>query len=184
MKLHIRSFLLVFSLLTLCFGVSLSALELTAEQKTKVAEQLKNLQVLGSDPTMVAAVKAANANPPADYQDMTQAKWKVLSILSPEIKFFTKSELAAFLKSKRSALITEIFVSAANGTKVAFLAKTTSWNHTGSAKHDQTMKGKTWIGSPEEDESTGKIQVQIAFPVLDGKKAIGSVVIGLDVSKL
>jgi hypothetical protein len=46
------------------------------------------------------------------------------------------------------------------------------------------MSGKTWIGPPELDESSGRITVQISFPILDGKKAIGTMVIGLDVAKL
>jgi hypothetical protein len=34
------------------------------------------------------------------------------------------------------------------------------------------------------DESTGLITVQVAVPVLDGGKAVGSIVVGLTVSKL
>jgi sensor histidine kinase regulating citrate/malate metabolism len=36
----------------------------------------------------------------------------------------------------------------------------------------------------EVDESTGVESLQVAFPVLDGGKAIGSVVVGLAVAKL
>jgi hypothetical protein len=46
------------------------------------------------------------------------------------------------------------------------------------------MAGKTWIGETETDASTGVVQVQISFPVLDAGKPIGSIVIGLQVSKL
>jgi hypothetical protein len=46
------------------------------------------------------------------------------------------------------------------------------------------MKGETWYGEVEVDESTGVQQVQISVPVLDGDKAIGSLVVGLNVSKL
>jgi len=88
------------------------------------------------------------------------------------------------LKTKRTAVMAELFVSGTDGTKVAFFAKTTSWSHKGKAKHDAPMSGKSWTGSPELDESSGKITVQIAFPVLDGRKPIGSIVIGLDISKL
>jgi len=46
------------------------------------------------------------------------------------------------------------------------------------------MSGKTWTGKPELDESTGVQQVQIGLPVLDNGKPIGSIVVGLNLSKL
>jgi hypothetical protein len=153
------------------------------DPKEMAADELKKLAVLGSDAKVVAAVKAFNASPPAVAKDMDQAKWSQLSVLSPEVKTFTKNDLASYLKSKKSDKVTEIFVSGADGTKVAFLAKPTSWSHKGKPKHDKPMSGKTWIGNAELDESSGKLQIQVSFPVLDGGKAIGSVVVGLDASK-
>jgi hypothetical protein len=114
---------------------------------------------------------------------MTQAKWKSLSVLSNEVKFFSKNALAEYLKTKRTDAVAECFVSIADGTKAAFFAKTTSWSHKGAAKHDNPMANKTWMGESDMDESTGKVLVQISFPVLDAGKPIGSVVIGLDLSK-
>jgi hypothetical protein len=67
---------------------------------------------------------------------------------------------------------------------VAFLSKTTSWSHADKDKHKIPMTGKTWSGPVEIDESTGQQQVQVALPVLDGGKPIGSIVFGLAVSKL
>jgi hypothetical protein len=46
------------------------------------------------------------------------------------------------------------------------------------------MKSIDMPFSAKMDESTGKPQMHISFPVLDGKKPIGSMVIGLDLSKL
>jgi hypothetical protein len=46
------------------------------------------------------------------------------------------------------------------------------------------MTGKTWVGPAEIDQSSGQLQIQVAFPVLDGTKPIGSVVVGLAVTKL
>jgi len=46
------------------------------------------------------------------------------------------------------------------------------------------MTGKTWQGQPEVDESTGLQQVQVAVPILDGGKPIGSLVVGLSLTKL
>jgi len=160
------------------------ATALTPDQKAKVDAYLKEFMVLGSDPTVVKAVRDYNSAPPTEYASMTQDKWASLSVLSPEIKSLAKNSLAEYLKGKRQAVIAELFVSAANGNKVAFFAKTSSWSHKGKPKHDLPMSGKTWIDVPALDESSGKVTVQVSFPVLDGGKPIGSIVIGLDVSKL
>lgn len=160
------------------------AQNLSPEQKAKVDSALAQLSSLGTDPTVVAAVRDYNTNPPAIVATMTQGKWKSLSVLSSEVLSFARNPLAVYLKTRRTDTIDELFVSGAAGTKVAFFGKTTSWSHKGAAKHDQPMAGKTWIGEPSLDESSGKYEVQISFPVLDGGKPIGSIVIGLDVSKL
>ena len=107
-----------------------------------------------------------------------------LSMLSPEVKAFSKNDLAAYLRTLKDDSVSEIFVSGADGTKVAFLSKTSNWSHKGKPKHDVPMSGKTWTGKPELDESTGVQQVQVGLPVLDGGKAVGSIVVGLNLSKL
>jgi len=164
--------------------VSLQAQTLTDAQTVKVKAVLASLQPLGVDPTVVKAVKSFNAKPPAELAGMTQDKWDKLNVLDPIVRDLSKNDLAAYLKAKKTPIIIELFVSGANGTKVAFFAKTTSWNHTGKPKHDVPMTGKTWIGAPALDESTGKLEVQVSFPVLDGAKPIGSIVVGLDVNQL
>lgn len=155
-----------------------------ADTKAKIAERIKQFAPLGSAAPVVDAVRAFNASPPAEAKGMTQEKWKDLPVTNPEVRVFAKNALATFLKSKKDDVIAEIFVSGADGTKVAFLAKTSNWSHKGKPKHDLPMSGKTWTGNIEVDESTGKQQVQIGLPVLDKGKPIGSIVIGLEVAKL
>jgi hypothetical protein len=157
---------------------------LTDGQKAKVNAYLKEYSALGVDPTVVKAVKDFNAAPPQETVGMTQEKWDALSVLSPEVRAFAKNPLAEYLKTKRGAEVAELFVSGANGTKVAFFGKTTNWSHKGKPKHDVPMTGKTWIGAPELDQSSGKVTVQVSFPVVDGAKPIGSIVVGLEISKL
>ena len=173
-----------FFTLTVVLGISASAEALTATQRKAAAEHLKVLQALGVDPAIVAEVKAYNAAAPAESKDMTNEKWKQLTVLDPFVRSFTKNSLAQHLKSKKDDSVTEMFVSGADGGKVAFLAKTTSWNHKGREKHDTPMKGTVWFGEVELDQSSGQRQVQVAFPVLDGSKPIGSVVVGISIGKL
>jgi hypothetical protein len=180
MTIH-RLFILAMSLLAVA-RVQAEALEPAIQ--AKIEEQLKVTQSWASDPVIVKAVKDHNTALPADQAAMTQDKWKGLSVLDPLVRGFTKNEAGQFLKSKKSEFVTEAFVSGADGLKVAFLAKPTNWSHKGKSKHDEPMSGKTWQGAVEVDESTGLQQVQIAVPILDEGKPIGSLVIGISVSKL
>jgi hypothetical protein len=157
---------------------------MTPELKAKVEARAKQLQGWSTDPVIVAAVKAHNASPPAGAKDMTQEKWKQLSILDPFVRSFNRNPLGQYLKSRQDGEISECFVSGADGTKVAFLAKTTNWTHIDKDKHKVPMTGKTWIGPEEVDESSGQLQVQVGLPVWDGGKPIGSIVVGLSVAKL
>jgi hypothetical protein len=172
--------------IALCCWLSAAAFGggVPAEIKSKLDAQVTELKSLSTDPRVVKAVKANNAAPPSEYKGMTNEKWKELTVLDPLVRALTKNALAEYLKTKKNDVITEAFVSATNGTKVAFLSKTTSWTHKGKPKHDVPMTGKVWVGPVEVDESTGQQQIQVGFPVLDGGKPIGSIVVGLKVAAL
>lgn len=175
-----------FVLSVLCwlgFG-SASALALDADVQAKVDAKLKEAQTWAADAAIVDAVKAHNAGLTPDQAAMTEEKWKTLSVLDSFVRAFTKNAAATFLKTKKNDQVVEAFLSGADGKKVAFLAKTSNWSHAGKAKHDVPMTGKTWQGTPELDESSGLQELQIAVPVLDGGKPIGSLVVGLRLSKL
>ncbi len=152
--------------------------------KEKVEARLKQIQSWGVDPKLVTAVKELSSNPAPQGKDMTNEKWRGLTPLDPFVRSFTKNSVAEYLKAKKDDSVGEMFASAADGSKLAFLTKTTYWSHKGNQKHEAPMKGKTWIGRLEVDESTGYQMVQVAFPVLDGGKPIGSVVVGLKAAAL
>jgi hypothetical protein len=155
------------------------------DAQARAAARAKAVYALwGTDPAVVAAVKAFNTAPPEGSKSMTQQKWKELSVISPEVRALTRNDLATYLRTKKDDAVVELFVSGADGTKVAFLGKPTNWCHKGKPKHDKPMAGQTWVGATEVDESTGKLEVQVAVPVLDGGKAIGSIVVGLDATVL
>lgn len=175
---------LALGLAVLCLNLSAAPEGVDPAVQAKIDLKLKELQTWAKDDKIVKAVKAHNSAPPAEHAAMTQDKWKSLTVLDPIVRGLTKNEAAEFLKAKKTDSVTEAFVSDALGTKVAFLAKTTSWCHKGKPKHDVPMTGKTWQGAIEVDESTGLQQLQIAVPVFDGDKAIGSLVVGLSVAKL
>ena len=157
---------------------------LTPEQTTALTKQVEEFKKVAADPKVVEAVKTVNTAALADYKDMTQDKWKALPVLDPKVRYFSKNPAAEVLKAKKNDMTAEMFLNAADGTKVAFLAKTSNWSHKGKPKHDEPMAGKTWQGEVEVDESTGLKSIQVAIPVLDGGKAIGSMTVGFSITKL
>jgi hypothetical protein len=166
----------------LTLGAHAAALD--APLQAKVDAKLKEVVAWAAEPTLVAAAKAQNASPPAGFAEMTQEQWKALTVLAPFTRQFSKNPTAELLKTKKGDVVAEAFVSDANGCKIAFLSKTTSWSHKGKDKHDVPMSGKNWQGPVEVDESTGLQQVQVAVPILDAGKPIGSLVVGLSLAKL
>ena len=152
--------------------------------QSRIDSVIKLAETWGKDPSIVKAVKEHNAGVSAEYAAMNQEAWKNASILDPFVRSFTKNEAAVFLKSTKTAAVSEAFISGADGLKVAFVSKPSNWSHKGKPKHDLPMTGKTWQGPIEVDESTGLKQLQIAVPVIDGASPIGSLVVGLSVSKL
>ena len=172
----------VLLMVSLCAVPASAALDPALQ--AKVDAQVKAIQAWASDPTVVAAVKAQNTTPPADFAAMTQDKWATLSVLDPFVREFSKNGAAGVLKAKKSDVVAEAFISAADGRKVAFLSKPSNWSHKGKPKHDVPMTGKTWQGPVEVDESSGIQSVQVAVPVMDGGKPIGALTVGLAVAKL
>ncbi|MFT3788232.1 MAG: hypothetical protein QM770_19020 [Tepidisphaeraceae bacterium] len=170
--------------LTCVLGLSQTArAELGADEQAKADAAIAAAKTLAAEPAIVDAVKAVNAAPSEEAKAMTQEKWKSLPVLDPFVRSFSKNAAAAAIKEKKAANVAEAFVSAANGTKVAFLAKPTNWSHAGKPKHENPMAGKNWTGAIEVDDSTGVKQLQVSVPVLDGDKPIGSLVVGIDISK-
>jgi hypothetical protein len=166
-----------------CFAVPGRAAGDDALQ-AKLNARAQTLRYWAASPAVVTAVKAINAQVPAEYAAMSEDKWAALSVLDPFVRSFTRNSAADYLKASKPPEVSEAFISSANGMKVAFLSKTTSWSHKGKPKHEVPMGGKTWQGQVEVDKSTGQEQIQLAVPVLDGGKPIGSLVVGLSVSKL
>lgn len=166
------------------FAANAGAQELEADVQAKVTAKIAQIQGWASDAAIVKAVKAHNESPAAELTALTQDKWKALGILDPLVRNFSKNDAAGVIKAKKTDSVSEAFLSGADGTKVAFLTKPSNWSHKGKDKHEVPMSGKTWQGGVEVDDSTGLRQIQVGVPVRDGDKVIGSLVVGLDLTKL
>lgn len=175
---------LFFSLVALVAISSVRAEALDPAVQAKIDAKVKEIGSWAAEGAIVEAVRAHNASVPADQSGLTQDKWRALTVLDPLVRGFAKNPAGQFLKSKKDEVVTEAFVSDAAGLKVAFIAKTSNWSHKGKDKHEVPMTGKNWQGPVEVDESSGQQQLQVSVPVLDGGKPIGSLVVGLSVTKL
>lgn len=184
MKIISRSTLRSLLILATVFATGLRAAETDTAEQAKIDGKVAEIKAWAADPAIVAAVVAHNAQMPADQAGMTQEKWKTLSLLDPFVRGFAKNEAGVALKARKGAWTAEAFVSDAKGFKVAFLAKPSNWCHAGSPKHDVPMTGKVWQGSAAVDESSGLQQLQVAVPVLDNGRPVGTLVVGLSLGKL
>jgi len=182
--MNLRLLFVLAAALSATFTATLHSQSLSPATQSKIDGQIREIATWAADPAVLEAVRAHNAAVPPEQTALNQDKWRALTVLDPVVRGFTKNAAAQFLKTRKTDLVTEAFLSDAAGLKVAFLAKTSNWSHLGKPKHAVPMTGKPWQGPVEVDESSGQQQIQIAVPVLDGGKPIGSLVVGLSLAKL
>lgn len=165
--------------------------EITAEVQAQIDAYKKEIATWAAEPKVVAAVIAQNKQGPIEGMD--NKKWKTLRRRSEEVTVFQTNDAAKALESKAKAtkgIVSEAFLNAAKGEKVAFLEKTSSYLHDTSSKFTTPFSKKTpWQGAPEFDESSQAYAVQISVPVFDTadkekKTPIGVLVVGLNVTQL
>lgn len=170
------------AMMTMITAMGVFADELPADKQAKLDAKVGALASWSTATEIVQAVKAHNAKP--EHPDYTNDTWKTLTVIDPKVRSFSQGPVAVWIKAHKDPAMSEVFVSGADGAKVAFLTKTTSWTHKGKAKHENPMAGKPWQGEVEVDAPTGARQVQVSIPVLDEGKPIGSIVVGYSISKL
>jgi hypothetical protein len=163
--------------------------EITKDVQAQLDTWKKSVATWAADGKLTAAVVEQNKKGPIEGLD--NKKWKTLRRRSPEVDVFTTNDAAkqlAALAKATDGVVSEAFLNAKAGQKVAFLEKTSSYLHAGSAKHDVPLQKLTaWQGEAEFDESSQTYAVQIAVPVLDpadAKKAIGVLVVGLNLTRM
>lgn len=174
------AFLLGSFALTACAGGWAKGNPAGLEEKIKNTA-IPHAESLAALPEVVEAVKKANS---VFASKMNNGKWKQLPVTSELVQRFQTNAAAKALAKAKAAYVSEAFVNAADGSKVAFLEKTTFWTHATAAKHKQPMQGKAWVGDFQLDDSSGSNQVQVSVPVKDGDKVIGTLVIGAAITKL
>lgn len=166
--------------------LALAAFEVTPAIQSELDRHVKTVKGWAASPVLVKAVLAQNDKGP--IAGMDNAKWKSVRRSDELVKGFQTSEAGRFLAQKiaqSGKTYSEAFVNAAQGEKVAFFEKTTSYIHRGAPKFDVPFTtGKTWQGQPEFDESSQTHQIQVSVPVLSDGRPVGVLVVGVNLSKL
>jgi hypothetical protein len=165
---------------------SAASFEITPAVQAEIDRHKQVAAQWAADPAVVTAVRQQNAAGP--IAGMDNAKWKSTRRSDPLVKGLQENAAGQALKAKvqqTGGSVSEAFLNARLGDKVAFVEKTTSYIHAGHPKFDVPFStGKPWQGKPEFDESTQTYAVQVSVPVLDGGKPIGALVVGVNLSQL
>jgi hypothetical protein len=163
-----------------------ASFEMTAAVQAELDKQKTVVASWAANPVIVNAVLEQNRKGPIGGMD--NAKWKVTRRSDPVVTGFQTNPAGQLLKAKvneSQGAVSEAFLNAAQGEKVAFVEKTTSYIHRGAAKFDVPFgTGKAWQGPAEFDESSQTYAIQISVPVLAEGKAIGALVVGVNLSYL
>jgi hypothetical protein len=162
------------------------ALDITPAIQKEIDRHVEVVKGWAGDPAVVKAVVAHNDKGP--LAGMDNPKWKAVRRSDALVKEFQSNPAGQYLQQKlkdSNDVYSEAFLNGAQGEKVAFAEKTSSYIHKGQAKFDVPFgSGKAWQGKPEFDESSQTHQVQVSVPVLSGGKPVGALVVGLNLTKL
>ena len=144
----------------------------------------------GSDPVIVAAVKAENAKSKtlAQIQDMDKT-WKDHAGIADYMQALMESQGGAYLKKIQSGApyYAEIFLMDNQGANVAMTDKTSDYWQGDEAKFKKSFNngaGAVFVDDVEFDDSAQVYLVQVSVPVMDGGKAIGAITFGIDVEQV
>ncbi len=179
------------SLAVLVFiAIPTSVFAQSAETMQKLLDtEAARLQAWGTDPALVAAVKAQNAKrvPLAQIQK-TDEQWSA-GKTADLVKQVTTGACADRLRELVAAnpAYGETFAMDDQGALVCSTVKTTDYWQGDEAKWQRAFnggKGSVFIDRPKFDESASARLAQISVPVLDKGTAIGAITIGIAVEKL
>ena len=145
---------------------------------------------IGTDPVIVAAVKAENEKGKSLNQiKAMDKKWKATAGVADYMKALMTSECGNHIKTIQNgkAFYAEIFVMDNQGANVAMTDKTSDYWQGDEAKFKESYKGgagAVHIGEVEFDDSAQAYLVQVSVPVKDNGKVIGAITFGVDVDKI
>ena len=148
------------------------------------------LQKWAAHASVVAAVKKHNSTSmPLDEIKKIDKEWIAAKGKVAKANELMANEAAKYLKSQESkkSYLVESILTGNQGENVAITALTSDYWQGDEPKFVKAFhngSGATYISRPKRDKSTNEIISQVSVPVMDGGKAIGTLTVGVIVSKL
>lgn len=146
---------------------------LTAPVQAKVDQYKQKLQTWAADPALVAAIREANARPPADA--IKAESWSRLSAQDSPVKEMLDSNASQYLrKLQEDKNISKLLVRDVKGNFVAGSVKPALFNSADKPQFTEALKGTAWSASDVSPDPTTQVpSVQVSAPIVDGDKVIG-----------
>jgi opacity protein-like surface antigen len=166
------------------------SLAIAEEAPASVKKLVPTIQSWGTNPVLVAAVKAQNAKGATLEQIKTRDQaWQATSGVDDSMKALMHNDAAKELgKLERTApWYLELFLMDNKGANVAMTNKTSDYWQGDEPKFTESYKdgaGAVHIGKVTFDASAQAYLVQISVPVMDGATAIGALTVGVNLDKL
>ena len=180
-----RGFLL---LLVATFTAPAAAQELafSPEQlKVVLASKIRAVKRLAANLSVVDAVKAQNAEETTiEKIKRIDEKWRATKTLTAFKRSLQRNPAGRFLRRhvRRNPTYGEAFLTDKRGANVAAFPATSDYWQGDETKFTASYddgKGKIFIGDVEYDESSQTHAAQVSVPVIDQGKAIGVLVMGV-----
>ncbi|KAF0102907.1 MAG: hypothetical protein FD187_730 [bacterium] len=148
--------------------------ELPANIAAKVETYKKKLVEWAANPTIVSAVKEANAKG-GPIPGMTNGKWDGLAETDPVVTAILATPASKLVKQwEADKGINKLFVRDEKGNMVAGSEKSLIYNAAARPPFKEALKGKAWAADEIKPDPTTQVKsVHASAPVLDGGKVIG-----------
>jgi len=148
------------------------------------------LEALGTNVTLISAVKAQNGEGlTLEAIKNRDSKWREVAGTDSFMDGLLANAAAVeLLKIEASQVyFIELFLMDNQGANVAMTSKTSDYWQGDEAKWQESFKsgvGALHVGEVEFDESAQAYLVQVSVPVMEDGKAIGAITIGINLDEL
>lgn len=149
---------------------------------------LPDIKALAADTTVIAAVKAQNAQGLSmDAIKAIDTAWIEQKGNVPEAAPMQATDAANVLKKAEAThpAFKESILTDNQGANVAISQLTSDYWQGDEPKFVKAFNGgagSDYIARPKQDASTGEVIAQVSVPVMDGGKAIGTLTVGVDLN--
>ena len=175
------------AILAVALALVLSSCDESEDMKVEL--EANSIAILAAEASLVAAVKAQNAQNLTIAQITTMDQAWVAGTATALVTAVTTGPCADKLRVMKAAKVSyrEMFLMDNKGALVCAAEKPTDYYQGDEAKWQSSFNagaGRTYIAPPAFDASANATLTQISVPVKDGSTTIGVLMVGVDASQL